>query len=342
MKALVLRGPNQAALEDVPKPVPGDSDLLVRTMAGTICTSDLNDMATNPFHIPLPVIMGHEGAGIVEAVGRNVTGFKPGDEVTAHPVMPCGSCSSCRRGLAHLCDNMEHLALTRGGVFAEFFTIRADRVRMKPASLSFAEATLMEPICVCLEAIERANVKPGDNVLVTGDGPFGVMTAKLCQAYRPAKVILSGRHPFRLSMAEGAVRIHERGDGKNLDDIMDATNGEGIDAAILCVGTAQAVETCIAALRSRGTLSVFSGIEKPVPVDLFKVHVKELNICGSCNDMELLDKALELLQDKSLNLGKVITDQMPLDKWEEAFDLARRGKDRALKVTFVPGEGGSL
>jgi len=342
MRALVLRGPGQAALEDVPRPVPGDDDLLVRTMAGTICTSDMNDMASNPFNIPLPVIMGHEGAGIVEAVGKNVTDFRLGDEITAHPVMPCGNCISCRRGLRHLCDDMEHLALTRGGVFAEYFTIRADRARMKPPSLSFPAATLMEPVCVCLEAIERANVKPGDNVLVIGDGPFGVITAKLCRAYHPGKLILSGRHPFRLSMADGAVCIRERGDGENLSEIMAATGGEGVDAAILCVGTVQAVETGIAALRSRGTLSVFSAIEGPAPIDLFKVHVKELNICGSCNDMDYLDKALALLQDKSLGLDKIITHQMPLGNWQEAFDLARRGKDSALKISFVGEDGAGL
>jgi len=342
MKALVLRGPGNAGLEDVPKPVPGDDDLLVRTMAATICTSDLNDMATNPFNIPLPVIMGHEGAGIVEAAGKNVTGFKPGDEITAHPVIPCNKCISCRRGLPHLCDDMGHLALNWGGVFAEYFLIRADRARKKPPSLSFAEATLMEPVCVCLEAIERGNVRQGGNVLIIGDGPFGVMIAKLCQAYKPSKVIISGRHPFRLALADGAIRIHERGDGKNLEDIMEATNGEGIDSAILCAGTAQAITTCMAALRSRGTLSVFSAVEGLVPVDMFKVHVKELNICGSCNDMDFLDKSLTLLEDRTLELGKVITQQMPLEKWEEAFQLARAGKDSALKVSLVGEDGAGL
>jgi len=338
MKALVLRGPGRAGLEDAPKPAPGADDLLVRTMAGTICTSDMNDLATNPFGIALPVIMGHEGAGVVEAVGKNVTGFKAGDEICAHPVIPCGECISCKRGLGHLCDDMDHLAMSRGGVFAEYFTIRADRARHKPASISFAEATLMEPVCVCLEAIERAGVKAGCNALVIGDGPFGIIAAKLCRAYNPAKLILSGRHPFRLAMAEGAIRILERRDSgieNNVAEILAATGGEGVDAAILCVGTAQAVQTCIAALRSRGSLAVFSAVEGAVPIDLFKVHVKELNIKGACNDVGYMDKALLLLEDRALGLGGVITHQLPLDDWEEAFRLARHGKDSALKVSFT-------
>ena len=336
MKALFLHGPGRASLEDAPIPAPGDDDLLVRTKAATICTSDLTDMASNPFDIPLPVIMGHEGAGFVEAVGRNVSGFTPGDAVAAHPVMPCGHCDPCSRGLGHLCDNMEHLGLTRGGVFAEYFTIRADRARHKPDAVSFAEATLMEPICVCIEAIERACVKPGETVLVVGDGPFGVLIAKLCAAYNPAKIIISGHHPYRLSKAEGAVAVLDRGCTDDaLADIIKANDGKNVDSAIVCVASAQAVATGVAALRPRGTLSVFAADKSPTPVDLFKIQIKELNICGSCNDTGFLDKALELLQDRRINPGGLITHQLPLPRWEEAFEIARNGKDSALKVSFT-------
>lgn len=335
MKALVLQAPGQLVMKDMPKPVPRPNELLIKTKAATICTSDLHDIEYNPFGIQLPMIMGHEGAGVVEAVGEEVTGFKVGDEITAHPVIPCGTCDSCKRGLNHLCDNMSHLGIDHGGAFAEYFTIRQDRARKKPKSLNFAESTLMEPVCVCIEAIERTNMRDGNTVLIIGDGPFGILMSRLCSIYENAKVILLGRHPFRMEHAVNAVTINEKLSEDPLEEILAASDGKGIDSAILCVGTNQALDLAVAALRPRGTLSVFSGIPGRPAIDMFMIHVKELNICGSCNDMNYLDKALEYLEDEELNLKEVITHQLPFEQFKEAFRLAAKGKDSALKVSMV-------
>ncbi|HHY82491.1 MAG TPA: alcohol dehydrogenase catalytic domain-containing protein [Clostridiales bacterium] len=335
MKALVLLAPGRLEMKEMPKPVPKPNELLVKTKAATICTSDLHDIEYNPFNINLPMIMGHEGAGVVEAVGEDVTDFKPGDEVTAHPVMPCGECGSCTRGLNHLCDNMSHLGIDHGGAFAEYFTIRQDRARKKPAVLDFAESTLMEPVCVCIEALERANMKDGRNILIIGDGPFGILMSRLCKLYRDAKVVLVGRHPFRMAQAPNAVTVNEKTSDSVLDDIMQAVDGKGFDSAVLCVGTNEALDLAVAALRPRGTLSVFSAVKGKPTIDMFKIHVKELNICGSCNDMDYLDRALEYLQDEELNLKEVITHRLPFSQFQEAFRLAAKGKDSALKVSII-------
>lgn len=335
MKALILHGTNDLRLGEVPIPIPAADEVLIRTCAATICTSDLIDIASNPFGIQLPMIMGHEGAGVIEAVGAEVRGFQPGDAVTAHPVIPCGRCDSCRRGLNHLCDNMDHLGVYRPGVFAEYFTVRADRVRRKPEALSFAQSTLMEPLCVCIEALERADVREGGNVLVVGDGPFGVAIARLALGRKPAKVILVGRHPYRLNQVPGAITINERDSADVTAQILRTTDGEGVDSAILAVGTSRAVDICMDSLRSRGTMAVFSGIKERVALDLFRLHVKELQIHGSCNDMNCLDAALDALCDEQMNLRGLITHQLPFARWREAFDIAKNGKDCALKVSML-------
>lgn len=341
MKALVLRGKDDLAMEEVKKPVPKSNEVLIRTKAATICTSDLIDIKSNPFGIKLPMVIGHEGAGVIEEIGADVKGFAPGDKVTAHPVIPCGKCASCLRGLHHLCDDMDHLGVYRNGVFAEYFTIRADRIRKKPEELTFAESTLMEPVCVCIEAVERANVQKGGNVLVLGDGPFGVAIAKLCFARGPKRVVFVGRHEYRLKQVPGAIAINEKETDDIVRDILRATDGEGIDSAVLAVGTARAVDICMDSLRSRGTLAVFSGVEGKTPVDLFKLHVKELQIHGSCNDMDCLDEALVSLCDEKLNLKGLITHELPFERWQEAIDTAKNGKDTALKVSMLFGGEGS-
>ena len=196
-------------------------------------------------------------------------------------------------------------------------------------------ASLMEPICVCMEAIERASTDQNSNVLIIGDGPFGLIISKLLKKYNPKKVILTGRHQFRMDFAEADIAINEREVDNVLDAIIEATGGVGVDSAILCVGSSLAVDTAIASLRARGTLSVFSAVQPNPTIDLFKVHVKELNICGSCNDMNYMDEALLMLSDNSLGLDQLVTHELPFSDWEKAFNLAAKGKDEAIKVSLV-------
>lgn len=337
MKALVLEDTQRLVMRDMPVPVPGEHELLIRTRAATICTSDLNDIKHNAFGIRLPMIMGHEGAGDVVAVGSKVSRFRVGDEITAHPVMPCGQCDSCRRGLPHLCDHMDHLGITYGGVFAEYFVIREDRARIIPhATVKYATASLMEPVCVCIEAIKRGNVRRDSHVLVIGDGPFGLIITRLLKQYTDGRIVLLGRHDFRLGHAEGAVTINEKRTENLRQALLEASGGSGFDTAILCVGTGDAVRIGIEALRSRGTLSVFSAVQPAPAVDLFKVHVKELNICGSCNDMDVLDEALGMIIDPALHMDQIVTHQLDFyTKWQEAFRLAEFGKDEAIKVSMI-------
>jgi len=335
MKALVLSAPNTVSIKDMPIPPYASKEILIRTKAATICTSDIIDMRHNPFNIPMPLVMGHEGAGIVVAVGEDVTDIQVGDEVAAHPVMPCYACVSCKRGLTHLCDDMEHLGFNRTGVFAEYFVSRPDCVRKKPAAMSFATASLMEPVCVCLEGLRRGNLRQGSRVLILGDGPFGVMSAKLAFSYKPKQVILSGCHDYRLGQAAPAETINLTKTPDIADRIMALTGGEGIDSAILCVSSPEAMDTAVEVLRSRGTVSVFSAISDKTPVDLFKVHVKELTIAGACNDENFMDEAMVLLEDPALNMGSIITHEMPFEQWEKAFHQAENGKDSGLKVSMV-------
>lgn len=337
MRALVLSEPGKLMMEEWPVREPKDDELLVKTEAATICTSDLNDIKYNAFGIQTPMVMGHEGAGTVVSVGKKVHGFQPGDRIAAHPVMACGVCKSCRRGLFHLCENMEHLGINREGVFAEYFCIRSDRARKIPDHMEYAAASLMEPVSVCLEGIRRGNVKEGSNCLVIGDGPFGIITARLLQAWHPGSVILVGRHPFRMEKASNALLIDEHKTADVRSEVMRLTAGEGVDSAILCAGTADAVNLGISCLRARGTLSVFSAVPNMPKIDLFQVHVKELNICGSCNDEDFLDQALELIGKEELGLGQLITHRIPFRDWESAFQLAERAKDEALKVTLIFG-----
>jgi threonine dehydrogenase-like Zn-dependent dehydrogenase len=339
MKALQFQAIQQVALIDADPPSIGDDELLIKTGAAVICTSDLNDLRENAFGIQLPVIMGHEGAGTVVAVGPQVNDFGVGDRVTTHPVHPCGQCVNCRNDMGHLCLDMGHFALNRPGVFAEYFAVRADRARHIPDTMPFTVAALAEPVSVCLEALNQANLPPGGTLLIIGDGPFGVLIARLAQALPLDKVVIAGRHDFRLGFATGAVQINE----KKVDDPMarlraeseDGAKQSGYDAVIQAVGTGQAVRQGLALLRPKGRLVVFSAVPGETPIDLFDLHVRELEIVGACNDQDLLDAAVASLSDPALGLGELVTHQLPLEAYQQALDLAATGREEAMKVAFV-------
>ena len=339
MKAIVMEAPNRAVMKEIPIPACKKGEILIRTKAATVCTSDILDLKHNLFNLALPIVMGHEAAGVVAEVGEGVTDIKIGDEVAVHPVMPCYKCPSCKTGLSHLCDDMEHLCFNRDGVFAEYFTTRPDCVRIKPSSISFALASLMEPVCVCLEALNRAQIKPGDRVLIAGDGPFGIMMSKLCAARNPKMIIQTGWNDGRLSHAassnDALITINEKTTPDTAKKIMDLTEGEGINAAILCVSNPSAADLCMEVLRSRGILVIFSALSGKTPIDLMRVHLKELTITGSNNDEQFMDDAIRLLCDPTLNMNSIVTHEMPFKKWEDAFHMAEHAVEDCLKVSMI-------
>lgn len=335
MRALSLEAPGK--LREVSRPIPaaGKHELLVQTRVTTICTSDLNDIERNPFGITLPRVPGHEGAGIVRGMGEEVRGFGIGNRVAVHPVIPCGNCPSCRRGLAHLCSRMGHLGMDRDGTFAEYFVIPANRARIIPDDLPMEVAPLLEPMAVCLEAVARSRIQPGESLLVVGDGPFGLLMTRLAARRQRARVLLVGQHPFRLGMATEATTLPYRGPVETLEAVTKwSPEHDGVDAAILAVGNSAALQLCLESLRPRGRLVIFSAIHDPPQLDVVRIHMKELEITGACNDENLLDEALACLSDPALSAGEYVTHQFPFSEWSMAFETARNGKHSALKVAL--------
>ena len=334
MKALRLESVGNLRLVDIDVPRPSPGEILVKTGAALICTSDINDLRRNVFGLCLPVVMGHEGAGAVAAVGRGVKGFKIGDRIAAHPVHPCWKCDNCREGRAHLCSNMSHFGINMQGTFAEYFLVRHDRARVIPKSVPFTTAALAEPVCVCLETLAQARLSRGDRLLIIGDGPFGIIISRLAASLCLSKVVVAGHHDFRLSRIGPAVAVNTNKTPDPLAAIKSHAPS-GYDAMILAVGSAKAVETGIECLKAKGRAVIFSAVPGLTPIDLFKVHVKELEIIGACNDNDMLDRAVALLRNKRLRLDELVTHRLRLEDFQRAFALAESSREEALKVAFV-------
>jgi threonine dehydrogenase-like Zn-dependent dehydrogenase len=217
---------------------------------------------------------------------------------------------------------MGHLGNDRDGAFAEYFVQRADRVRWLPEQVAATVGALLEPVAVCLQAVARAGPVEGRDVLVAGDGPFGNIIARLAVQAGAHRVVVAGRRPFRLGRIPG------------VETVKSASKGS-VDIAILAVSSAEAAVSCLAALRPRGRLVIFSALPEAVALDLVPLHLREQEIVGACNDEARLDDALRCLSDPELALHEIVTHEFPLTRWPEAFALARDGHDRALKVALT-------
>ena len=180
MKALLLTAPGVLEYTDVPEPEMGDDDLLVRVEAVGICGSDVHGMDGSSGRRVPPLVMGHEAAGVVEAVGRSVTGWAVGDQVTFDSTVYCGRCAYCTAGVTNLCDDRRVLGVAQGewrrdGAFAERVAVPARIVHRLPPRMSMVEAALTEPLTVALHAVSRAPVAAADSVLVIGAGLIGLL-----------------------------------------------------------------------------------------------------------------------------------------------------------------------
>ncbi len=334
MRAVRLQALTHVALEEVPPPSPAPDQLLVRMAAATICTSDLQDMAHNPFGAALPLTMGHEGAGTVVAVGAQVSGFAPGDRVATHPVHPCTKCDACRGGAPHLCRDMGHFGLNMPGTFAEYYVVRHDRARRLPDHVPFDAAALFEPLCVCLQALAQARLRPGERLLILGDGPFGLLMAHLAGEMALGDLVLAGHRDFRLAHAGTARTVNTTGSADLAQTLLAAQEGAGYDAIVMATARAP-VNALLGCLRPKGRLVLFSALPGETPLNLFAVHVNELELIGACNDEERLDDALAYLAAHSDTLAGLVTHHLPLEGYQEALDLAAHAHDRAIKVAMT-------
>ncbi len=336
MKAIVWHGEQDFKLEEVPEPVPGPDQVVVQIQVTAICCSDFH---LQDFETPPPIIPGHEAAGVVAAVGRDVAGVKIGERVTMNPVQYCGNCYSCTSGIEHLCLNTRHLG--SGGVagtWAERVVIDACNLYKIPKGVSFTAAALTEPAAVCCQSFRRAGLKAGDTVLVLGDGPFGFLHTQIAFALGAEKVICAGHYDQRLKRIQertGALVCNTKRD--NLERMVrEGVPPPGVDIAVEATGSGSAPSLGLKALRPRGTLVVFSYIWKPEALDMGLIHMKELNVLGSCRSHNTFEPCLELMAEGRVETQGLVDLTVQLQDFSMAFLRLADLKADTFKVVFTP------
>lgn len=333
MKALVYLGPRRMQVQERPEPLAGADDVVIETAASAICGSDLHGFReASPRRIP-PLIMGHETAGIIAAVGERVDPARIGQRVVLKPIVSCGTCEPCRSRRTNLCRTGRLVGRDLTGGFAERFVVPAEAAVEIAAHVPEEVATLTEPLANAVHVTSRA-VAPGDDVLVIGAGPIGALMARMANERGAARVFSTDRIPARLELAraQGSTPLGTEDPEGSLSE---ATDGRGVDVVIDAVGIQGTWGLGLRAVRPGGRIEAVGLGAAAGEVDFFGVIGKEATITGSFAWTEDdFTRALHLIQEDAIDTAGWFTRAGFADG-QRAFEELVDTTDR-FKVVLAP------
>ncbi|WP_135826218.1 NAD(P)-dependent alcohol dehydrogenase [Halorussus ruber] len=329
MRTAVLTEPGRLEVEERPEPDPAPDEVLVAVGEVGICGSDLHYYEhgrIGDYVVEEPLVLGHESAGEVAAVGDAVDGLEVGDRVALEPGVPCRRCDFCKRGEYNLCPDVTFMATPPDdGAFAEYVAWPADFAYRLPESVSTREGALCEPLSVGIHAARRGEVGVGDSVLVTGAGPIGLLAMAAARAAGASEVFVSDvvKAKRQRAAARGADLTIDPRETDLGEAVAAKTNSSGVDVVIEASGAKSAIAGSLDAVRRGGTV-VFVGLapEAEVPLNVLDIVDSELDVRGSFRYRNTYPAAVDLLADGAVDVEGIVDFAADLDEVDDAFRRA--------------------
>ncbi|HVB36916.1 MAG TPA: zinc-binding dehydrogenase [Vicinamibacterales bacterium] len=341
MRAAIFRGPHQPLdVTDVPTPVAGAGEALVRVAACGLCHTDLHyiDHGTPTFKTP-PLVLGHEISGTIEAVGAGVTGWKAGDRVLLPAVLTCGTCDACRSGRENICEHSQMLGNNLDGGFAEFVVAPAKDLFRLPEDVPLVEGSIIaDAITTPFHAVvRRGRVMPGDWVLVVGCGGVGLNVVQIAAALG-GRVIAVDLSADKLAWAKrlGAEAVLNPSETPRLDkDVRKLTGGAGVDVAFEVVGRPASQEQAFGCVRTGGRLVLVGYSTETLALNAGRVMYREMEVIGSlgCRPVDY-PRVIELARQGRIKVAELVTHRFPLAEINTALDTLRSGA--AIRTVIIP------
>ncbi len=318
-------------MTDSPKPDMGHNDLLIKIKKTAICGTDIHIYNWDEWSqktIPVPMVVGHEYAGEVVAIGQEVKGFSLGDRVSGEGHITCGHCRNCRGGRTHLCRNTVGVGVNREGSFAEYLVIPAYNAFKLPDEISDDLAAVFDPFGNAVHTALSFDLV-GEDVLITGAGPIGIMAAAVAKHVGARHVVITDVNEYRLDLARkmGATRAVDVSK-ENLNDVMKALGmTEGFDIGMEMSGVAAAFTSMLASMNNGGKIAMLGIPGQDMAIDWSQVIFKGLTIKGIYGRemFETWYKMASLIQS-GLDISPIITHQFAIDDFQQGFDIMRSGQ----------------
>jgi L-iditol 2-dehydrogenase len=336
----VAHGIGNIELQDVPEPQAGAGEVVIEVNSAGICGTDLH-IYLGEFETTPPVTMGHELAGTIVELGREVDGWSVGDRVTTETYFStCGHCVDCRRGRRNLCLQRRSIGSKQNGAFTQFLLTPASNLHRVPDGLDLEDAALTEPLaCTVHGVVETAGVRAGDNVVLTGPGPIGLLAMQLAKIGGATVVMIGTSLDIeRLKVAkelgaDGVINIEE------IDDVLAAVSdlfgGQGADLVIECSGVAAAAKTLLELARRGARFCQMGLYGKPITFNQDAVCYKELVMTGTnASVTSAWPKALKLLAQRQVDAARLITHRFAIADWDKALEVVKN--KHGVKVILKP------
>lgn len=345
MKALLLSEYNRLEMVDLPMPRPGPDEILVRIQACGICGSDVHGYDGGSGRRIPPIVMGHEAAGTVAALGTDVGSVREGDRVTFDSTVYCGACEFCRRGQMNLCDRRQVLGVStpeyrRAGAFAEYLIVPDRIVHPLPANITFAEAAMVEPLAVAVHAVSLANVTENDTALVVGAGMIGLLVLQALRAAKCSRIYVADIDDTRLELARklGATAVINVKTADASAEIRRVTGDAGVDIALEAVGSSATIKTAVESVRKGGTVILIGNIAPTAEIPLQAVVSRQIRLQGSAASSGEYPQCIEMLSRGAVDVKPLISMVAPLEEGPQWFERLHSREANLMKVILAPGE----
>ena len=346
MKAAVLEALEKITVKDIREQECGENEAVLKVNACAVCGSDIRIFHYGNERVKPPTVIGHEIAGVVVRVGRQVTNLREGDRIALGADVPCGTCYWCTNGMGTNCRINYAIGYQFPGGFQEQMvlnetTLKFGPVTPVPAGVSFAEAAIAEPLACAVNGLELAQFGLGKSICIIGLGPIGCMMLELSKVFGASRVFAAQRSRARMEMARQflpAARFIATEEEDLVEVVMRETDGEGVDLAITTAGTVQAHADAIRMVRHRGFVNLFGGLKNQpkLALDSNLIHYKECFVMGSHGSLPRHHRtAVQLISAGTVQAKKYISRVFPLAETREAF--AYHESRAGLKVVVAPG-----
>ena len=343
MKALVLTAYNRLAIEEVSLPSVTADELLIEVAACGICGSDVHGYDGSTGRRIPPIVMGHEAAGTVAALGASVTGFAVGDRVTFDSTVFCGSCVFCDRGEVNLCNRREVIGVSctefrRSGAFAEYLAVPARVAYHLPEDLSFEQAAMLEAVSVALHGVAVSHMPVGATVLVIGAGMIGLLLLQAARTAGAARVLVSDVDETRLDLARamGADAALQATGVALTAQVLAETDDLGVDLVLEAVGREETIGTGIDCVRKGGTVTLVGNLSPQITLPLQKVVSRQIRLQGSCASAGEYPEAMRLMASGTIRVAPLISAVVPLSEGPRWFERLHAREPNLMKVVLDP------
>lgn len=339
MKAAIFNGAHQIEIQDIPVPQPAADQVLLKILACGVCGTDAHIFSGQLNVAKPPVVLGHEITGIIEETGKDVKRFQPGQHVSVDPVIACGTCEFCHIGRTNLCPNQTTIGYVWNGGFAQYMV--APQTHLYPISpkVGIKAGILVETLACVLNGFDRLAITAGKSVLILGAGTVGCLWNQMIQRTPSTKLLQTELVSYRRGIARelGADVVIDPA-ATDLAEAVYTECPEGVDYIIDATGDTRAIAQALPLIRKFGTFMIFGvcPADEEISISPYQIYQKEMKIIASKMPPQTLDRSVKLLESGIIDYEKIVSQVMPLNSIQKAFEMFESGRDQALKIAVDP------